>query len=75
MGEYSTQQFFGAFISPFIFRIPPIGFFVGFGPVGIIFSQPQQSSMMIRQICESEYRFLRKIGIYEMDVMMQEDFY
>jgi hypothetical protein len=75
MSEVSTQQFFGAFVSPFIFRIPPVGFFVGFGPVGVIFSQPQHSSMMIRQICESEYMFLRRIGICEMQVMMEEGYY
>lgn len=42
MGEFSTQQFLGAFVSPFIFRIPPVGFFVGFGPVGVIFSPAKQ---------------------------------
>lgn len=72
MGEdIKTQQIFGGFISPFIFRIAPVGFFVGLSPTPIIFSQSYgQQSMAIRRISETEYMFLRRIGITEVSIMM-----
>lgn len=69
--EVKTQQIIGGFISPFIFRIAPVGFFVGLSPTPFIFSQSyDQHSMVIRRISESEYIFLRRIGIIEVSVMM-----
>jgi hypothetical protein len=70
--EFKTQQFVPGFVSPFIFRIAPIGFFVGISPFGFVFSQYEQPQMVIRRISETEYTFLRRIGIVEIPVMTDQ---
>lgn len=75
--QFQFQQFFGGFVTPFIFTIPRFGFFVALFPRHRFFhdnNPGNQSSMSIQRISEHEYMFMRRIGIMEVPVAMNEGY-
>lgn len=75
--QFQFQQFFGGFVTPFIFTVPRFGFFVALYPRPRFFNEyntGNQSSMSIQRITEQEYMFMRRIGIMEVPVSMGEGY-
>lgn len=60
---------------PFIFRISPIGFFIGLFPRRFFFvdaggMQQDDESPLIRRVSEQDYNLMMRLGIPEVDVAM-----
>lgn len=75
--QFQLQQFFGGFVTPFIFTVPRFGFFVALYPRPRFFHDynPEiQSPMSIQRITEQEYMVMRRIGIMEVPVSMGDGY-
>ncbi len=60
------------FFHPFLFRIPPVGFFIGFLPRPRFFEAGDDDpEWCIRRISEAEFAAMTRLGFPEMEVMMQ----
>lgn len=75
--QFQFQQFFAGFVTPFIFAIPRVGFFVALYPRPRFFndhSTGNQAPMSIQRITEHEYMFMRRIGIMEAPVSFGDNY-
>lgn len=75
--QFQFQQFFGGFVTPFIFTVPRFGFFVALYPRPHFFNHggmANNSPMSIQRITEQEYMVLRRLGIMEVPVSMGDGY-
>ncbi|MDI6638445.1 MAG: hypothetical protein PWR07_929 [Bacillota bacterium] len=62
--ETTIRQIIGSVaVTPFIFSIAPVGFFVGLVPPGPV-------NISVVRVSETEYIFLRRIGVPEVIVVV-----
>lgn len=62
--ETAIRQIIGSVaVTPFIFSVAPVGFFVGLVPLG-------PGNISVVRVSETEYIFLRRVGVPEVIVVV-----